>query len=177
MARRRMVMKRTEAQRWCAKVVLPPNRDDCWAWLGHHHQTKGHGIFTYRGGKPVPAHRWGYERFIAPVPPELHMDHLCRNPGCVNPAHLEPVTPGENVLRGFSFSAINKRKTHCLRGHEFTEANTIRYTFNGYHKRACRTCKVANTRERYHAGKTRRTRPYVRKRPQVYTASQPANEE
>lgn len=125
----------------------------------------------------MPAHRWGYERFIGPVPPELHMDHLCRNPGCVNPAHLEPVTPGENVLRGVSFSALNKRKTHCMHGHEFTEENTLRYSYNGYHKRACRICKRAEYRARYRDGKVNRRKQYVRKRPQVYTSSQLAQKD
>lgn len=35
-----------------------------------------------------------------PIPDGLQLDHLCRNPSCVNPAHLEIVTGAENIRRG-----------------------------------------------------------------------------
>ena len=35
-----------------------------------------------------------------PVPEGLFIDHLCREPSCINPAHLEPVSHTENVRRG-----------------------------------------------------------------------------
>lgn len=41
-----------------------------------------------------------YELLVGPIPPGLQIDHLCRNKICVNPAHLEPVTHRENLMRG-----------------------------------------------------------------------------
>lgn len=51
-------------------------------------------------GRLVSAHREMYERIVGPIPPELQLDHLCRNRRCVNPGHLEPVTCKENIVRG-----------------------------------------------------------------------------
>ena len=48
----------------------------------------------------VYAHRALYENVNGPVPYGLQLDHLCRVPSCVNPDHLEPVTPAENCRRG-----------------------------------------------------------------------------
>jgi hypothetical protein len=48
------------------------------------------------------------------------------------------------------------RKTHCLRGHAFNEANTH---VDSYGYRSCRTCLRERAREKYRAGKkqTRKT--------------------
>lgn len=112
----------------------------CWLWLGALHPTAGYGRIRLagRGAPTVPAHRVAYELLVGPIPDGLVLDHLCRNRGCVNPAHLEPVTNGENVRRGVSFSTANRRKTHCPKGHPYDAANT--YLVRGQW-RACRTCR------------------------------------
>lgn len=66
------------------------------------------------------------------------MDHLCRNRACCNPHHLEPVDNRTNLMRGDTHAAHNAAKTHCVRGHEFTEANTYVVPRGG---RACRKCR------------------------------------
>jgi hypothetical protein len=45
------------------------------------------------------AHILAYERTVGPVPTGLLLDHKCRVRCCVNPDHLEPVTPQENARR------------------------------------------------------------------------------
>lgn len=64
----------------------------------------------------------------------LQIDHKCRNRACCNPAHLEAVTVAVNVQRGASGSLV----THCPKGHELTESNTIRDP-----RRRCKICHNA----------------------------------
>lgn len=90
-----------------------------------------------------PVHQVIYEMIIGPIQQGLELDHLCRNHGCVNPAHLEPVTHKENVLRGTSPAAGHAKQTHCDRGHEFTPQNTLLYDGG---RRRCKTCTLARNR-------------------------------
>lgn len=96
----------------------------CWVWQ---RGTTGEGYgekWLTELGRSVMAHRWYYARRFGAIPEGLVIDHLCRNRRCVNPAHLEPVTSGVNVLRGEGPPARNARKTHCKHGHSFDEENT-----------------------------------------------------
>lgn len=116
--------------------------DGCWIWYGpRKHQPDGQQYgSTHHEGRTISAHRLAWMLFRGPIPEGLEIDHLCRVTRCVNPDHLEPVTHRENVLRGQGLAAINARKTHCIRGHEFTPENTIVHCGG---KRACRTCVYA----------------------------------
>ncbi len=69
--------------------------DGCWVWTGY---LSPYGKFGVSGRRPV-AHRWSYEYHVGPIPDGLTIDHLCRNPSCVRPDHLEPVTLQENMRR------------------------------------------------------------------------------
>lgn len=95
------------AERFWPKVnkdgPIPQHRPDlgqCWVWTKA--MIKGYGTINLGQdhGKML-AHRWSYEDANGPIPDGLELDHLCRNPPCVNPAHLEPVTHLVNVQRGF----------------------------------------------------------------------------
>lgn len=97
------------------------------------------------------AHRRIYEMLRGPVPDDLTLDHLCRVRHCVNPAHLEPVSNRENVLRGVGPTAENARRTHCRRGHPFAGKNLILTPASDGTSgvwRGCRECVNARRRER-----------------------------
>lgn len=119
-------------------VPIPIRRTpDCWEWVGSRSQD-GYGVVTIRDPRKVGryAHRVVYEALVGPIPEGLTIDHLCRNRGCVNPDHLEPVTVRENTLRGVGPTAINARKDRCVRGHLFASA---KITGTGW--RRCEECK------------------------------------
>lgn len=118
------------------KFVYPEPNTGCWIWAGSHCR-QGYGRVRMNL-RMRSAHRCVYEELIAPVDGSKHMDHLCRNPWCVNPRHLEPVTPRVNAERGYSPPARNMRKTHCKEGHPLSGVN-LRMARNG-RKRLCVIC-------------------------------------
>lgn len=122
-----------EARIW-RLVTIEPNTA-CWLWLGTVNGL-GYGMMTVAGRARL-AHRLSYENARGPIPSGLDLDHLCRQPSCVNPAHLEPVTHRENVLRGASPAAKAARATACRAGHAYNQENT-RVAADG--SRQCREC-------------------------------------
>ena len=106
----------------------------CWIWLASKTE-KGYGRF-WDGKKRRKAHRWFFEFVNGSIPEGFVLDHLCRNPACVNISHLEIVSPKENTLRGNGPSAINSRKVLCVRGHALSGENL--YLIRG--ERQCKKC-------------------------------------
>ena len=137
-------MKKTELERFMLKVAQ--GQKGCVFWTAGT-TWNGYGLF-WVNGRHVYAHRWAYEYFKGPIPDGLQLDHLCRNRSCVNPAHLEPVTQRENLLRGNTHAATNSAKTHCPKGHEYAGANLYTYPDG---RRDCRTCQADRDRIRYQA--------------------------
>ena len=118
-----------------------PKLSGCWYWTGGHDRT-GYGICR-QNGKNAYAHRVAYEILIGPIPEGLEIDHLCRQPSCVNPKHMEPVTRRENILRGTGFPAQNAKRTHCPKGHSYSGNNLF---IDSQNRRYCRACRADRTR-------------------------------
>lgn len=115
---------------------------DCWLWDGARDKD-GYGLRAIRRAQKttnLKAHRLVYEALVGSIGSGLELDHLCKNPGCVNPNHLEPVTREENRRRGAGTEA------KCWRGHPFDEANTYRYRG----ARCCRRCHADRQYARTH---------------------------
>lgn len=126
----------------CPDKTLKP----CWLFTGATNK-KGYGNirFTRQGvGYSMLTHRLSYTLNKGPIPEGLELDHLCTVRSCFNPDHLEATTHLMNVSRGKAGSH-NALKTHCIRGHEYSEDNTVWVFYhNRLNKRACLICKRKN---------------------------------
>lgn len=119
--------------------IMPVPHCGCWLWVGDC-DSLGYGRFyewTNGRSRVRLAHRVVYEFERGEIPEGLDLDHLCRNPSCVNPDHLEPVTHAVNMARG-----AHAMKTHCKNGHAFSGENLIRRP-DKPKARECRACRDA----------------------------------
>lgn len=115
-----------------------PDLGPCWIWTAGTRNGYGKIGRTVNGVfRNYDAHRVSYEAARGRIPYGMQIDHLCRVPRCVNPAHLQAVAQAVNIRRG------KKRDlyTHCPEGHEMTEENTYRIPSTG--GRMCRQCRSA----------------------------------
>lgn len=113
------------------------NDAGCILWTGPDNGV-GYGRIRFQG-RLTYTHRLSYELAVGPIPDGMEIDHLCRNPACLRPDHLEAVTHQENIQRG-----IRSMRPTCPYGHLFTEENTHR-TKDGH--RQCRTCAARRSAE------------------------------
>lgn len=142
---------------------------DCLVWTGNL-PNDGYPRISFKAFFPYPqlVHRVAFALAaghpmgaIKEIP---ILDHLCRQPACSSPSHLEPVTRAVNIERGNPNQ--NEIKTHCDNGHEFTAENTyVRPNGN----RLCRTCKRVSDREAYR----RKRRPDLVGKPPLWNSGRP----
>jgi len=121
-------------RRFFARVTVSDN--GCWEWTRP--STTGYGAFSWRY-RSTSAHRVAFIWFVGRVLDEHVIDHLCRNTRCVNPAHLEAVTQGDNVRRG----AAADRRPFCKRGHAMDPGNIHWQQNYGKWFRTCAICRAA----------------------------------
>ena len=108
----------------------------CWHWTAAK-SPAGYGV-GYLNGRTGQAHRIVWSIFNGPIPAGMQLDHLCYVRDCVNPAHLEVVTPEENRRRIKNRTSGNAKKTHCPQGHPYTNDNLYQRPDGG---RGCVACR------------------------------------
>lgn len=132
------VTERRRAKRWTV------SSDGCWKWTGALDED-GYG-----------RHRSVWTEFNGPVPSGMVLHHRCHTRSCVNPDHLELITPSEHTLLHLRLQPERKRllgdikasKTHCPSGHPYSGDNLVYDSHSG--ARRCRECTNAKT-ARYRA--------------------------
>lgn len=151
--------RRLAARGWCAMHYLrwkegrpmldPPPADSafdrclvgdgCWEWQGAL-TTSGYGQLTYRQRRYM-AHRRAWEEWHQrEIPVGLVVMHLCDNPRCIRPDHLQLGTDADNVhdaiRKGRNTQSVPKAT--CTQGHEYTPENTYVLPSG---RRRCRECR------------------------------------
>ena len=109
-----------------------PMSTPCWIWTGAL-KNKRYGSISVEG-KSRLVHVVAYELYKGKCSDDLDLDHLCKEPTCFNPDHLEPVAHAENCFRG---NHKNRLKTHCPKGHEYI---TRLRKSSGRMRRDCNEC-------------------------------------
>ncbi len=144
---------------WRARSTV--NANGCWVWTG---VVDGAG-YAYASVKGIRRnlHRIIYFHLHPNADNDLELDHLCREPRCWNPSHLELVSHQENVHRGNAGKRLAAR-SHCVNGHEFTIENTrIYHKSDTCMQRICVLCQRQNSYRYYHVkGKFMRETKEVR---------------
>ncbi len=107
----------------------------CWGWQGNTTHD-GYGKVAVGGGE-VLVHRLMYRWLVGPIPEDLELGHLCANPGCVHPRHVQPMSHRDNMV--MSQRNANARKAECPRGHPYDRTDR-----RG--ARRCRRCTAASGR-------------------------------
>lgn len=163
----------TVAEKLAHYRIVPDDLTACFGWSGK--ITKYGYAALWLGGRAGTeqlAHRVAFEEECGFLSDQLQVDHMCHNEDlmcsggqsclhrrCTNPRHLRAVTRLENMraaqlAKRPGYVNANARKTHCPRGHEYTEENTEIYDYKGKKSRLCRECR----RVKYHEKRRARNR-------------------
>jgi len=112
-------------------------------WIHHKINKNGYGVVSFEG-KTHLMHRLVYTLLVGNIPTRFHVHHNCENKACCNPNHLEALSAPKHYAKGNHSKIFRPKppKTHCIRGHKFTDENSFIYKpKTGKAVRACKECR------------------------------------
>jgi hypothetical protein len=162
---------------WLRTWVVVGKDDECWPTIGNVGKNHGYGIVSqevFGVQKQIPAHRIMWELFNGPIEEDMVIDHMCHNEAyadgtceggvclhrrCVNPAHLQMITKGENSLLGAG--GPNSIRGVCRNQlHDWIPENIIERD----ERRWCKLCYAVTRRENAKRQNTKRRAATAAKR-------------
>ena len=146
-----MITDQQRLLRFLLRVDFSAGPYGCWEWTGAR-SSSGHGVVNIGDRRNITAYRFLWQAIYGPAPEGKVLDHLCMNPGCVNPLHLEPVTSGENVRRAFIAYgrwSDNPRRGLCKYGHSLEDAYV-----DPAGRQVCRECRRNRSKKYHHRNKS-----------------------
>lgn len=126
----------------------------CWLWTAS--TSCGYGQMGI-GKRMYRVHRLTYALAFGPIPNGFHVHHKCEVRRCVNPDHLELISPKEHAFLGENHCARAARKTHCPAGHPYSGGNLYLYARTGH--RQCMACRTARNISYVRKSKQQKSRP------------------
>lgn len=124
--------------------VIQRGPDECWGWNDKLGPNGYPTIYFYNNGKnrSIKGHRLSFLIHNGHFPLNGCACHKCDNPECTNPNHLFDGSIADNnrdmTSKGRHWETI---KTHCKRGHPFSEENTKLIVRKRGTYRQCIMCK------------------------------------
>ncbi len=109
---------RPPEERFWAKVDRR-GPDECWPWLGAADTNYDNRGRFWDGKRMVPAPRFALESVVGPIG-ALFALHGCDNANCVNPAHLRPGTPADNMHDASARGTLSRAALRAVRLHPET---------------------------------------------------------
>lgn len=94
-----MAGRLVQTKTWSVVAIQAWMHYPCWHYAGKWTDGKGYKKIKYKG-HTIYVHRASVELFKGPIPDGHLVDHLCKDHGCWQPEHLEPVPTKVNIERG-----------------------------------------------------------------------------
>lgn len=101
-------LSRKEIAQWCVDISRVDN--ECLLWPRGTKSHDSYGVVRLYGRQEM-VHRLVYDQLVEPLIVGEVVHHKCRRKRCINPDHLQAVTPAANTAEGLEVRQLRRRIT------------------------------------------------------------------